>query len=70
MSPAVPLDQTSGVKIDVEGIEIKVLGGLEQTIARGKPNIFVEVDSANLGSFRYGSQENFMLVAKRSVTGQ
>jgi len=28
------------VKIDVEGIEIKVLGGLEQTIARGKPNIF------------------------------
>jgi FkbM family methyltransferase len=73
------------IKIDVEGMELKVLQGLEQTISRFKPNIFVEVNNANLGSFRewakqrayeivdsydrYGVQENFMLVAKRSGAG-
>jgi FkbM family methyltransferase len=35
------------IKIDVEGMEIQVLMGLENTIRRCHPNLFVEVDSQN-----------------------
>jgi len=39
------------IKIDVEGMEMKVLCGLEETIARSRPAIFVEVDNAHLAPF-------------------
>jgi FkbM family methyltransferase len=66
------------IKIDVEGMEMRVLGGLEATLARFRPRIFIEVDRANMGAFRawitanryairarhkrYRSNENFLLV--------
>jgi FkbM family methyltransferase len=31
------------IKIDVEGMELDILAGLDQTIARWRPNIFIEV---------------------------
>ena len=39
------------VKIDVEGMEIEVLEGLDQTIARVRPVLMVEVDDANVSAF-------------------
>lgn len=36
------------IKIDVEGLETRVLAGLSNTIARSKPWIFVEVDNAKM----------------------
>jgi FkbM family methyltransferase len=66
------------IKIDVEGMELAVLKGLERTIAECRPGIFVEVDNAHAPAFhaliqhlgyavvdrfnRYGINENFMLV--------
>ena len=66
------------IKIDVEGMELAVLAGLERTIAACRPNIFVEVDGAHAPAFhalvdrlsyvevdrynRHGTVENFMLV--------
>jgi FkbM family methyltransferase len=39
------------IKIDVEGMEMEVLAGLEETIARCRPLLFVEVDDANAADF-------------------
>jgi FkbM family methyltransferase len=71
------------IKIDVEGMELKVLAGLFETIERSRPRIFVEVDNENADAFlewvkengyrvagqfrRYRANENFMLVPKRPV---
>ena len=72
------------IKIDVEGMEIEVLQGLEQTISTYRPNIFVEVDNTHFPTFqgwvqkhsyevvdrynRYGTMENFMLVPRPAPT--
>lgn len=40
------------IKIDVEGMEMEVLAGLEATIARCRPLVFVEVDDANATAFQ------------------
>lgn len=66
------------LKVDVEGHEMKVLEGFKQSIARQRPNIFIEVSNHNsdlLASWvagnnyrvadrfkRYETNENFMLV--------
>lgn len=39
------------IKIDVEGMEMAVLEGLEATIARCRPLIFIEVDTARTAAF-------------------
>ena len=39
------------IKIDVEGMEMKVLAGLEKTVARTQPMIFAEVDNKNTDAF-------------------
>ncbi|MEX3015245.1 FkbM family methyltransferase [Gymnodinialimonas hymeniacidonis] len=65
------------VKIDVEGMELTVLEGLDATIARDRPTMFIEIDNVNRDGFlawvenksyrivdtfqRYGSNENFLL---------
>lgn len=65
------------LKIDVEGMEMRVLAGLEQTIARCRPLIFIEVDEANATAFadwcaaqsyvpryevqRYAANRNYLL---------
>ncbi len=40
-------DRVDLIKIDVEGMEMRVLAGLEQTIATQRPALFVEVDAEN-----------------------
>jgi len=65
------------IKIDVEGMEMQVLGGLADTLARCRPVIFIEVDDTNRADFlawvaangyevattfrRYPVNENFLL---------
>lgn len=65
------------IKIDVEGMELQVLGGLAQTISRCRPVLFIEVDEANRAAFlewvaanryeiaatfrRYPVNENFLI---------
>ncbi|HEX4197237.1 MAG TPA: FkbM family methyltransferase [Caulobacteraceae bacterium] len=39
------------IKMDVEGMEMATLAGLEKTIARWRPNMFVEVMEANTEDF-------------------
>lgn len=39
------------VKIDVEGMELKCLAGLERLIGRCRPALFVEVDNGNAAAF-------------------
>jgi FkbM family methyltransferase len=40
------------IKLDVEGMEINVLRGLEKTIKLCRPRIFVEVDDRNIDPFK------------------
>jgi FkbM family methyltransferase len=40
------------IKIDVEGMEMRVLRGLARTIERHRPALFVEVDTANDDAFQ------------------
>lgn len=44
--------KTDFIKIDVEGMELKVLNGLSETIRRHEPTIFVEVDNHNSADFQ------------------
>lgn len=41
----------SFMKIDVEKMEMKVLAGLRETIARHRPAIFIEIDDVNTEAF-------------------
>jgi FkbM family methyltransferase len=66
------------VKIDVEGMEMRVLAGLQETLRRSRPKLFVEVDNENAVEFedwlpsqsykvasrfrRYEVNENFLCV--------
>jgi FkbM family methyltransferase len=66
------------IKMDVEGMEVRVLYGLAETIARWRTVIFIEVDQGNTGDFedwvqrndyvsvrrfrRYPENENYMIV--------
>jgi hypothetical protein len=68
------------VKIDVEGMELSVLKGMQKIIKNFKPRMFIEVDNVNLTEFfewvrtnnyeivdefkRYEANQNFMLVPK------
>lgn len=66
------------IKIDVEGMEMRVLTGIETAVSRSRPNMFVEVDDCNVSAFdawlkaheysvverfrRYIGNENYMVV--------
>ncbi|MDX2155591.1 MAG: FkbM family methyltransferase [Hyphomicrobiaceae bacterium] len=39
------------IKIDTEAMELKVLAGLQHTLERHRPKLFVEVDDANRATF-------------------
>lgn len=71
------------IKIDTEGYEIKVLRGLDQTIRKFRPTMFVEVDDTNDDAFkalltdydygikfsyrRYESNENYLIQPNRTA---
>ena len=59
-------DPIGMIKIDTEGFEMDVLSGLQKTIAKHRPPIFIEVDHKNEDAFRdfvassaYGIAEEF-----------
>lgn len=72
------------VKIDVEGMEISVLRGMEGTIRKFRPHMFIEVANTNAGLFdewvekndyvkvdsfrRYLENENFLIKHKSTVS--
>lgn len=74
---ALAAETVNFIKIDVEGMEMQVLGGLGDTIARCRPVLFIEVDEKNRVAFlawveannyvvadtyrRYRANENFLL---------
>jgi len=45
------------IKIDVEGMEMQVLAGLDRTVAQARPWLFIEVDNANIGAFEAWAAE-------------
>ena len=53
------------VKIDVEGMEISCLTGLDQTIRRCRPTMFIEVDNQNTLAFQLWLNKNGYVVAER-----
>jgi FkbM family methyltransferase len=73
-------ENVSFIKIDVEGMEMDILRGLEMTIKSWRPNIFIEVWTQNRGSFfewcessgyqivdqyqRYRDSRNYMAIPK------
>lgn len=74
------------LKIDVEGMEMSVLSGLEQSIAAHRPRIFVEVENAHVAALqdwaqardyrvvdqfrRYPGNINLMLVSRHDPARQ
>ncbi|HVE20685.1 MAG TPA: FkbM family methyltransferase [Acidocella sp.] len=53
------------IKMDVEGMEVRALHGLEETIARWRPAMFIEVDERNAGDFDSWVQRNGYISAQR-----
>jgi hypothetical protein len=64
MVVAIPF-QVRLLKIDVEGMELRVLEGLKSTIETFSPRIFIEIDSYNMGYFDLWCRENFYAVMDR-----
>src|SRR6056300_223236 len=63
--PASPIDMIEGlpridfVKIDVEGMELKVLNGMRQTIASYKPQMLIEMQDENVYAKTYDFLNGF-----------
>ena len=57
------------LKVDVEGHEMAVLGGLSAIIARQRPPMHVEVDSANRAAFEQWCSDNGYRIAERDERG-
>jgi FkbM family methyltransferase len=53
------------IKMDVEGMEIRALAGMAETIARWRPPIFIEVDNVNAAAFQDWMKHNDYLIAQR-----
>jgi FkbM family methyltransferase len=55
------------IKIDVEGLEMEVLDGLQNTISLGRPNIFIEVMQANEDAlFEWMTRNAYKIIAQYS----
>lgn len=51
------------IKLDAEGLEMKVLAGLKNVIARSRPKMFIEVDHQNELDFQKWVVDNRYLIA-------
>jgi len=58
-------ERFSFAKIDVEGHEMAVLRGLEHTIARDRPTIYVEVNNANAKIFKAWTETHDYVVKEQ-----
>jgi FkbM family methyltransferase len=47
------INKISKIKIDVEGNEYNVLKGMENTLLKNKPQIFIEIYDVNLNKFKH-----------------
>lgn len=54
----IPKEKPALIKIDVEGMELSVLGGLSGILKRCRPIIFIEVDNQNQDRFADWVEEN------------
>lgn len=53
------------IKIDVEGMEMEVLGGLSRTLRKSQPKIMIEVDERNYDAFdAWVPAQNYEVVEK------
>jgi FkbM family methyltransferase len=53
------------IKLDVEGMEVRVLKGLKGIIADQRPGIFVEIENDNIPEFRqFLEQNHYVIVAQ------
>jgi FkbM family methyltransferase len=53
------------IKIDVEGMEIEILSGLEQTVRRWRPTVFIEVwDSRTQAFLDWCARESYHIVER------
>lgn len=57
--------QVDFIKIDVEGMELRVLAGLKETLTRCRPLIFIEVDNVNRFAFRAWRRANNYAIRAR-----
>jgi FkbM family methyltransferase len=55
------------IKMDIEGMELRALAGLEKTIARCRPGLFVEVDKTQTVKFRNWAAERDYVIRARYV---
>lgn len=53
------------VKIDVQGVELRVLAGGEQTVSRDRPAVFIEIDPESLHHFGSNPRQLFQFFAQR-----
>jgi FkbM family methyltransferase len=57
------LPEPDFVKIDVEGLELDVLEGMRETIARSKPSLFVEIHGSDLAAKRANASRVVQLLS-------
>ncbi len=53
------------LKIDVEGMELQVLAGLQQTIATWRPPIFIEIENRNAEAFLAWTERQGYRIGRR-----
>jgi FkbM family methyltransferase len=53
------------IKMDVEGMELRVLHGLKETISRWRPAIFIEIDQENSEDFEVWVERNGYMSVRR-----
>lgn len=62
------IDTVSIIKIDVEGFEMEVLNGAQQTIQKQKPILFIEIDDRNLKEQNTSAEELIQFLFKMNYS--
>jgi FkbM family methyltransferase len=59
------LPEPDFIKIDVEGMEIEALEGMSETLARSRPDLYVEIHGADLEAKRFNADGAVRLLSER-----